>query len=77
MSPLPPSALLVSWNRADYSPMWGYVQSVSGTKVSLIDRGLTQRSRLNMEPALSFVPDALDPPKGCCPTTDPVGLSFT
>ena len=25
---------------------------------------------------LSLVPEALDPPKGCCPTTAPVGLSL-
>ena len=33
----------------------------------------TQRTRLNMLPALSFVPDRLAPPKGCWPTTAPVG----
>ena len=32
--------------------------------------------RFNSDPALSFVPDALLPPNGCCPTTAPVGLSL-
>jgi hypothetical protein len=50
---------------------------VGGTNVSLIVRGLTQRIRFHIEPALSFVPDALEPPKGCWPTTAPVGLSLT
>jgi hypothetical protein len=31
----------------------------------LIVRGLTQRVRLRIEPALSFVPDAREPPNGC------------
>ena len=48
-----------------------------GTNVSLIVRGLTQRIRFHIEPALSFVPDARAPPKGCWPTTAPVGLSLT
>ena len=38
---------------------------------------LNQRTRLRLEPALSFVPEARAPPKGCWPTTAPVGLSFT
>ena len=38
--------------------------------------GLIQRSKFNFEPALSLVPDCLAPPKGCCPTTAPVGLTF-
>ena len=33
--------------------------------------------RLRAAPALSFVPDILEPPKGCWPTTAPVHLSFT
>jgi hypothetical protein len=43
----------------------------------LIVRGLTQRIRFHIEPALSFVPEARAPPKGCWPTTAPVGLSLT
>ena len=35
-----------------------------------------QRIRLNTEPALSLVPEAREPPKGCWPTTAPVGLSL-
>jgi hypothetical protein len=48
-----------------------------GTDVSLMARGDDQRMRLFDQPALSFVPEARAPPKGCCPTTDPVGLSLT
>ena len=51
-------------------------KSVGGTKVSLIDRADTQRVRLSIEPALSFVPEARAPPKGWWPTTAPVGLSL-
>src|SRR4028118_1817256 len=39
-------------------------------------RGDVQRTRLSMEPALSLVPEAREPPKGCWPTTAPVGLSL-
>ena len=39
-------------------------------------RGVTQRIRLIIDPALSLVPDPLEPPNGCCPTTAPVGLSL-
>ena len=39
-------------------------------------RWLVQRRRLSTEPALSFVPEAREPPKGCWPTTAPVGLSL-
>src|SRR3989304_2181544 len=56
--------------------MNGYRYSVGGTKVSLMVRADTQRSRLSMEPALSLVPLALAPPTGCWPTTAPVGLSL-
>jgi hypothetical protein len=42
----------------------------------LIDRALTQRSRFSFDPALSFVPEARAPPKGCWPTVAPVGLSL-
>jgi hypothetical protein len=38
--------------------------------------GEAQRNKFNGEPALSFVPEALAPPNGCCPTTAPVGLSL-
>ena len=47
-----------------------------GASVSLIVRVFTQRSRLRTDPALSLVPDARAPPKGCRPTTAPVGLSL-
>ena len=62
---------------ADGQPMWGYLWSVGGTKVSLMVRGETQRIRLNTDPALSLVPLARAPPNGCWPTTAPVGLSLT
>ena len=51
--------------------------SAAGTKVSFTDRGDTHRSRFSTDPALSFAPLARAPPKGCCPTTAPVGLSLT
>src|SRR5215510_9539858 len=57
--------------------MNGYRKSVGGTNVSLMARGLTHLNRLSTLPALSFVPEARAPPKGCWPTTAPVGLSFT
>jgi hypothetical protein len=62
--------------RSSYDAMCGYVWAVGGTNVSLMVRGETQRMRLCQEPALSFVPLARAPPKGCCPTTAPVGLSL-
>src|SRR5437773_12520182 len=57
--------------------MCGYRYSLGGTNVSLIVRGEAQRIRFHIEPALSFVPEARAPPKGCWPTTAPVGLSLT
>ena len=45
-------------------PMWGYRQSVGGTNVSLIVRGLSQRMRFRSEPALSFVPERRAPTEG-------------
>ena len=56
--------------------MNGYLKSRGGLNVSLMERALTQRTRLSFEPALSFVPEARAPPNGCCPTTAPVGLSL-
>jgi len=56
--------------------MYGYLKSVAGRKVSLIVLGETHLIRLSLPPALSFVPDALAPPKGCSPTMAPVGLSL-
>ena len=44
--------------------------------VSLMILGLIQRYMFIFDPALSLVPEALAPPKGCCPTTGPVGLSL-
>ena len=60
-----------------FSPMNGYAKCFGGTNVSLIARGLVQRMRFHSDPALSFVPEALAPPKGWRPTTAPVGLSLT
>jgi hypothetical protein len=40
----------------------------------LTDRGLAKRMTFHTVLALSFVPDALAPPNGCCPTTEAVGL---
>ena len=56
--------------------MKGYRQSFGGTKFSFTERADTHRSRFRGDPALSLVPLALAPPKGCCPTTAPVGLSL-
>jgi len=53
-----------------------YLKSSAGTKFSFIARAETDLKRFIIVPALSFVPDALEPPKGCCPTTAPVGLSL-
>ena len=39
-------------------------------------RGESHRVMLFRKPALSFVPECLDPPKGCLPTMAPVGLSL-
>jgi hypothetical protein len=38
---------------------------MAGKKFSLIERADIQRCRFRAEPALSFVPDDLSPPKGC------------
>src|SRR5688572_29187965 len=59
-----------------FSPMKGYCQLVGGARFSLTARGETQRIRFRTLPALSLVPEARAPPKGCCPTTAPVGLSL-
>jgi hypothetical protein len=64
----------IGWNQG--SPMNGYWNRLGGTKFSLMERGETQRCRFSMLPALSLVPEALEPPNGCCPTTAPVGLSL-
>ena len=58
------------------SLIYGTLTSRGGENVSLIVRALTQRTRFNLEPALSLVPDARAPPNGCWPTTAPVGLSL-
>lgn len=49
-------------------------QTSGGEKFSLIDLMDTHRIRLSSLPALSFVPEARAPPKGCWPTTAPVDL---
>lgn len=51
-------------------------QTSGGEKFSLIDLMDTHRIRLSSLPALSFVPEARAPPKGCWPTTAPVDLSL-
>src|SRR5258705_12304764 len=62
--------------RLQASAMNGYHGSRGGTKFSLTVRALVHRIKLSRLPALSLVPLARPPPKGCCPTTAPVGLSF-
>jgi len=65
-SPRPGASALGELAPATYlASMNGYRQSVGGSKVSLIERGLTQRRRLSFDPALSFVPLARAPPNGC------------
>ena len=49
---------------------------MGGTNCSLIVRGDNHRYRFIILPALSFVPEAREPPNGCWATTAPVGLSF-
>ena len=58
------------------SSMNEYRYWVGGAKFSFTLRADTQRRRFILEPALSLVPLARPPPKGCCPTTAPVGLSL-
>ena len=50
--------------------------SATGNVVSLMDLGVTQGSKLSHSPVLSFVPEWRDPPNGCLPTDEPVGLSL-
>src|SRR5690606_15263044 len=57
-------------------PIEGYRQERGAAKVSLMVRGESQRIMFHMLPALSLVPLARLPPKGCWPTTAPVGLSL-
>ena len=47
-----------------------------GEKVSFTEWALTQRIIFKVVPALSLVPEARAPPKGCWPTTAPVHLSL-
>ncbi len=61
---------------ADGQAWCGYATAVAAWNVSLIERGDVQRIRFAAEPALSLVPEARAPPKGCWPTTAPVGLSL-
>jgi hypothetical protein len=43
----------------------GYLKSFKGNKFSLMVRIEAQRIKFAELPALSFVPESLDPPKGC------------
>jgi hypothetical protein len=58
-----------------YSPKMGICNLLELQKFLDCSRE-AQRNKFNGEPALSFVPEALAPPNGCCPTTAPVGLSL-
>ena len=55
----------------------GSASRAAAMNVSFVVRIVTQRLRFQSDVALSFVPDAREPPNGCRPTTEPVGLSFT
>jgi hypothetical protein len=55
-----------------YTSFEGYSTLTVGRVSSFIDLMLTKRDKMAAEPALSLVPDARAPPKGCCPTTAPV-----
>jgi len=70
--------LLMSSNRshAFQTSFDGYSTEVSFKKLSLIALMLTNLDSKFAEPALSFVPDALAPPNGCCATTAPVLLQL-
>lgn len=59
-----------------YASLLGYVTFSVGMNSSLMALILTNRESSVALPALSFVPLALDPPKGCCPTTAPVHLQL-
>lgn len=48
-----------------YTSLEGYSTFVVGNDSSFNALMLTKRDRIEAEPALSFVPDARAPPKGC------------
>jgi hypothetical protein len=54
----------------------GYKCDVGGKNDSFTLRTLVHLSMNEGLPALSFVPLARAPPKGCCPTIAPVDLSL-
>lgn len=54
-----------------YTSLEGYSAFEIARVSSLSDLILTNRDRMAADPALSLVPDARAPPKGCCPTTAP------
>ena len=58
------------------SRLEGYWNSSRPTKFSLMLLALIKRQKMLTLPALSFVPLALAPPKGCWPTTAPVHFSL-
>lgn len=64
-SPAPPQISLL-----------GYSTLVVATNSSFMVLMFTNLPMIAELPALSFVPDALAPPNGCCPTTAPVLLQL-
>lgn len=59
-----------------YTLLLTYSTSTVGPNSSLMLLTLTNLDSKLALPALSFVPDALAPPNGCCPTTAPVDLQL-
>ena len=70
------SLITLHASRQFYFSVSEYIVSAGGLNLSLIDLAETHLRTLRYDPALSLVPEALAPPKGCCPTMAPVGLSL-
>lgn len=64
-------------NCCPHTSLLGYVTFSVAPNSSLILLMLTNLPSKLMLPALSFVPEAREPPNGCCPTIAPVLLQFT
>jgi hypothetical protein len=60
----------------NYTKLDGYPKLSIPTNDSLMLLADTNREKIEILPALSFVPLARPPPNGCCPTTAPVDFSL-
>lgn len=67
---------LISRPNLPQSSLLGYATCLVGANSSLMARMFTKRVKRLALPALSSVPLALEPPKGCWPTTAPVLLQL-